>query len=66
MRKEKWLEWFVQGAVMAFSAGGAYFMLKDHDKRIEKVENKQEHCLTREDFSDYKRELRLDRVRRGQ
>ena len=32
--------WLIHFLVWTFLAGGAYFMLKDHEKRISKIESK--------------------------
>ena len=59
--------WLIHFAVWTFLAGGAYFMLKDHEKRITRAENRQDDFV--KDYvlkADYKESVRniWERLRR--
>lgn len=46
--------WIVHILVWTFFSGGAYFMLKDHDKRLEKIES---NYVLKSDWKDSTRAI---------
>ena len=48
--RAKFVEWTIQLIFFAFFSGGAYFMLKDHERRLGKLEEKAENFVLKEDF----------------
>lgn len=56
----------IQIAIWVFAAGGAYFMLKSHDTRITKLEDKSEKYALKEDVKESTKALWEALRRRGQ
>jgi hypothetical protein len=63
--KSKAVEWAIQAVILSFSAGGAYFTLKNHETRITGLEVKDEKRVNKEDFENRIKSLewRLNRGR---
>lgn len=65
MKKQKYIEWAIQLIVLAFSAGGVYVTIRNHETRITRIEDHVSDYMLKHDFEERIKtiEWRLNRGR---
>lgn len=56
--KKDLMVWAIVVGGWVFSCGGAYFMLKDHDRRIVNLEAKDDKRVSKEEFESRLKDIR--------